>query len=248
MIAYSLSQIRLMCHRRGHLRPSAGKKGSNVTVDSITRSANLCREVADSLRVFMEFGLSRMFLYEEEKEQYSHVIRSRETPLRNESPIDLDDDFNHDEKPTDCDDGNEGEARRKTLRSHSGGSCNSQEIDTKPDLATLLTNDCLNDGGETLALRPMSLKENEALKKILSRKLVQDSYRAQKHPSTVYGAVHISRVLVKMPDVLSNAEYGEPKLSLLVEYLNNFMKYLEEHPEWFGDNHYIEKPPSSLTS
>lgn len=41
--------------------------------------ANLCREVADSLRVYMEFSLNaKMFLYNEEKEQHSHVLRPRE--------------------------------------------------------------------------------------------------------------------------------------------------------------------------
>lgn len=42
-------------------------------------SANLCREVADSLRILMEFGLSTMFLYGEERVQYGHVLGSIQT-------------------------------------------------------------------------------------------------------------------------------------------------------------------------
>ncbi|BES94724.1 Male-specific lethal 3 [Nesidiocoris tenuis] len=257
MVEYSVSQIRRMCHRRGHLRPSAGKKGSTVTVESITRCANLCREVADSLRILMEFGLSTMFLYGEERVQYGHVLGSIQTNTnwvwRNEPEPGYRtfDDCRSDEKPSSEmeEDENDGEARRKTLRSHSGSSCHSQCNDVKPDILLLLTNDSLSDSrGENLVLRPMSAKDKETLMKIVSRKLVPDVYRTKNYPSTIYGAIHLARVLVKVPEILANAEHGQSHLGLLVEYLNNFMRYLEDHPEWFSDDNYIDRPPTFAAS
>ncbi|KAL1138644.1 hypothetical protein AAG570_008706 [Ranatra chinensis] len=54
---------------------------------------------------------------------------------------------------------------------------------------------------------------------------------------------------VKLPELLQHSNHSESKTNLLIDYLCNFMKYLEDHPEWFGEEHYRDNiypiPPAN---
>ncbi|KAK9498994.1 hypothetical protein O3M35_003519 [Rhynocoris fuscipes] len=308
MREFALSQIRLMCHncqKRGHLRPSASRPSNNMTIDNFCTSTNLCREVADGLRIFLDFTIGNVLLYEEERRQYEvffvgGLAKDFLKPMKTEPPDG--DNQKENEEHVHQEDGtpkfiagskDQGD-RRKSLRSHitkvqfrpdgqaeeppgqpaepqaaatrprtSTGSsqqsssgqgqhqtprCNGRTDSRAPsseipqgavDLASLFGPD-VNKGGEQLLLRPMSVKERELLKKVVSRKLLPEKFVSSENPlpSQVYGAIHLARALVKIPSMLATSDISDLKMDLLIDYLTNFMKFLEEHPEWFSEDHY----------
>lgn len=278
MKEFTISQIRLMCHRRGHLRPTAGKN-AHITVNEIQLRANLCREVADGLRVYLDFMTEPALLYRTERDQFKeyttkpmtllpkHIKKEEdgklaegikeEPEVKQSSPI----------RETD---------RRKSLRSHSehaqphstASGSNAAETkvpapesksavppillktehssQTSVDLASVLGQDVVK-GGEHLMLRPMSHRERDLLKRLVHRKLVPDWFLRQQPsestplpPCLIYGATHLARALVKIPEIFPHAEHSEAKMNTITEYLNGFTKFLEEHPEWFGEHLYCD--------
>ncbi|CAH2054535.1 unnamed protein product, partial [Iphiclides podalirius] len=58
-------------------------------------------------------------------------------------------------------------------------------------------------------------------------------------PSRVYGAIHLARLFVKLPDFLNATQMPDFKLKLLLKHIDMFIQYLDEHSEWFGEMFYI---------
>lgn len=346
MTEYIYSRIRLMCYKKGQLKPVPPNKTSNVTIKNVLTHANLCHEVADGLRVYMDFMLKTVLLYDEERTQYRCFIPSDEFKIKIEDEkMEVDEIKQIDEKVNDnpglsskdklsikhvkdkqhkesnwekskespvkekvskevkelirnrlrdlpkekvkeekkdndqyevCNSLRDDYDRRKSLRprqqtgeavtsplpppkqSHPpmssqkavmiekrailrgkircSGNRNSQP--GAIDISELL-GPAANKGPEPLLLRPMAKKDREFLKKISERKLLPETYCEERKPSFLYGAVHLARSLLKMPELLSTAEYDDAKVNLLIEFLKNFMQFLEDHPEWFSDDVYV---------
>lgn len=292
---FTINQIRLLCHKRGHLRPTAGKN-AHMTVAEIFMRTNLCREIADGLRVYIDFMTELSLLYPQERLQFKELT----TKTFSLKPIKKEDKNETKEEPKD-----EPEVkpyspvretdRKKSLRSHTetnvatamnnttvcgvnnsvslnkadasqksectpqvktenhisqtkqDGHASQNKLDgVSVDLASFLGHDVVK-GGENLVLRPMSQRERDLLKKLVNRKLVPDWFLKQQGsegspiaPCLLYGAVHLARALVKIPEIFPHAEHSESKMNSITEYLNGFTKFLEEHPEWFADNQYCD--------
>ncbi|KAJ0172242.1 hypothetical protein K1T71_012215 [Dendrolimus kikuchii] len=64
-------------------------------------------------------------------------------------------------------------------------------------------------------------------------------------PCMVYGAVHLARLFVKLPEFLNTAQIPDFKLKLVLKHIDMFVQYLDEHGEWFGETHYISDGPRS---
>ncbi|CAG4965879.1 unnamed protein product [Parnassius apollo] len=58
-------------------------------------------------------------------------------------------------------------------------------------------------------------------------------------PSRVYGAIHLARLFVKLPDFLNATQMPDFKLKLILKHIDMFIQYLDEHSEWFGEMYYI---------
>ncbi|KAK0182017.1 hypothetical protein PV327_000191 [Microctonus hyperodae] len=58
-------------------------------------------------------------------------------------------------------------------------------------------------------------------------------------PSTCYGAIHLTRLFVKLPDLLQATDMPEKNLKLVLKHLDMFLSYLEMHREWFGEQFYM---------
>lgn len=66
-------------------------------------------------------------------------------------------------------------------------------------------------------------------------------------PSLLYGATHLARLFVRLPDLLYTGNMPSSKLKVLTSHLETFMAYLEEHTEWFADHNYKENDlPSEM--
>ncbi|XP_073959663.1 male-specific lethal 3 [Choristoneura fumiferana] len=58
-------------------------------------------------------------------------------------------------------------------------------------------------------------------------------------PCRVYGAIHLARLFVKLPDFLNATQMPDFKLKLILKHVDMFIQYLDEHSEWFGEMYYI---------
>lgn len=58
-------------------------------------------------------------------------------------------------------------------------------------------------------------------------------------PCNIYGAVHLARLFVKLPDFLNAINMPDTKLKLLIRHIDMFVQYLDEHGEWFGETYYF---------
>lgn len=92
-----------------------------------------------------------------------------------------------------------------------------------------------------------SPRTNSLLSKILTWQLVPDHLynKVPVPPSLFYGAVHLTRLFVKLPDLLYATNMPDRKLKVLLRHLDMFLNYLEEHSEWFGEEFYKNNPSST---
>ncbi|XP_065203192.1 male-specific lethal 3 homolog isoform X2 [Planococcus citri] len=79
-------------------------------------------------------------------------------------------------------------------------------------------------------------------KEITGWNLIPDSLYKQKplKPSLVYGATHIARLFVKLPEILQHSSHRPEVQETIIEYSELLLSFLAEHPEWFGESHYVE--------
>lgn len=49
---------------------------TNNTIEKTVNEVNICREVADGLRIYFDFTLSHLLLYRQEREQYCSLKSS----------------------------------------------------------------------------------------------------------------------------------------------------------------------------
>lgn len=85
-----------------------------------------------------------------------------------------------------------------------------------------------------------SPKHTTLLSQILAWQLVPQSLYSEVPvaPSLMYGAIHLARLFVKLPDLLYSTNMPERKLKVLLRHLDMFLGYMEEHQEWFGEQFY----------
>ncbi|PNF27680.1 hypothetical protein B7P43_G14592 [Cryptotermes secundus] len=85
-----------------------------------------------------------------------------------------------------------------------------------------------------------SPKHTTLLSQILAWQLVPQSLYSEVPvaPSLMYGAIHLARLFVKLPDLLYATNMPERKLKVLLRHLDMFLGYMEEHQEWFGEQFY----------
>lgn len=68
------------------------------------------------------------------------------------------------------------------------------------------------------------LKKRELLQDILTWQMLPTDSPAE--PSMIYGSVHLSRLIVKLPDFVNATPISDQKLKLLLQYLDSFIEYV----------------------
>nr|CAD7573867.1 unnamed protein product [Timema californicum] len=94
--------------------------------------------------------------------------------------------------------------------------------------------------------RPTSPRSCTLLNRVLVWRCIPDKLYSESPvvPCLVYGAAHLARLLVKLPEMLYSTNMTERRLKLILRDMYHFMKYLEEHDEWFGEQFYKDNPNS----
>ncbi|KAK4881742.1 hypothetical protein RN001_005061 [Aquatica leii] len=219
---------------------------SKIRPDDVQKNLNLCKEMLDGLRIYFDFTIKDLLLYKKEQNQVETALAN--STIKQEMQVflkinleyahlpnvDVDDDVyhNHVENNHFSNNGQRILKRRRGLRSarnsdtHTNGTIHEPPANVKPTMSVNKT------PGNTSA----------SMAKFLSWKLLPDHIYHQQPlpPSLVYGATHLLRLLVKLPELLNVCTMAENKLKVLHRHLDAFIDFLNHHKEWYGDKFYIE--------
>ncbi|EEB17910.1 conserved hypothetical protein [Pediculus humanus corporis] len=279
--------------------------------EAMVARLNLCKEIVDGLRIYFDFTLGQLLLYDYERPQFEdsrteskEYDRDLRIPFIKQEPYDSlsEDDTSQNVSQSSADNNNtdiriESETidseRKRSLRSHrepvtsneptcsliqssqpvSNNGIGKLTIRNLGSLGTgnhsniLSNNHCSTKSTSSTSsyysplVRKITTKSscvavNVKIAKLMdhasSWKIVPESYLNEKprNPSTLYGAVHLARLFVKLPTLLHVANQpekenqprvlSERKLKALIHHLQLFLTYLESKPEWFGEKHYTD--------
>ncbi|XP_017474991.1 PREDICTED: protein male-specific lethal-3 isoform X2 [Rhagoletis zephyria] len=90
------------------------------------------------------------------------------------------------------------------------------------------------------SLQPMALnipsQTKDFLQTVLSWNLLPTDAPAA--PSMIFGAPHLARLIVKLPEFLNASSINDDKLKVLLQHLDTFVNYLEARKEWFNEDNY----------
>lgn len=107
-----------------------------------------------------------------------------------------------------------------TAPSIGSSSNNSSDSGAQPQVAQMNSLNLLRQ------LLPMNLavssKTRELLQNILSWQILPSDAPAE--PSMIYGSVHLSRLIVKLPEFLNATPMSDEKLKLLLQYMDCFIE------------------------
>uniref|UniRef100_A0A1B6FRP4 Protein male-specific lethal-3 n=1 Tax=Cuerna arida TaxID=1464854 RepID=A0A1B6FRP4_9HEMI len=216
--------------------------------DSIFRNLNLCKEVADGLRIYFDFTLGSLLLYRQEKDQFRQAVSQ---PASTYYPGGLPGSIKQEVTDSDCEDkfNHEGEdiARKKSLRSSHKVVTGHEHTNGKPHPAHLTSlSTCSGASTSSMLSGTQCPRLSALISQIQEWRIVPPSaYSIQPAPpSLIYGAIHLARLFVKLPELLQTTNMSDDKLEIVLEHFGYFLKYLEDHSEWFGVSYYKENPDS----
>ncbi|XP_065092248.1 protein male-specific lethal-3 isoform X2 [Ochlerotatus camptorhynchus] len=259
---YSIRQLFGQEQAKLRRRNSSFMKGDQKTKDyeTIRTNIELCKEVADGLRLYFDFTLKDYLLYPLEKQQ-AELVLSEEylinftyiaspslsldlLTVRLESPA-TDSGTDHaDPTLSGSSLAAQEEKRRRRLRSHKN-----EENEFILDMGFIKSETLSPGNPQTLAFSllkgafpsnvTISYQSKEIMDDAFGWKILPSDAPAE--PSMIYGATHLARLIVKLPDFLSATTMADEKLKLLLKFLDCFSDYIEEHEEWFGGHVYSDK-------
>uniref|UniRef100_A0A182N5Z5 Protein male-specific lethal-3 n=1 Tax=Anopheles dirus TaxID=7168 RepID=A0A182N5Z5_9DIPT len=243
--------------------------------EQIRTNVELCKEVADGLRVYFDFTLQDYLLYPQEKPQAQLVLA--EENLRNftyiASPnLSLDmltvrlespptdahqppSSEHTDQSSSSTTSSSAEERRRRRLRSHkneenefvldfaalqhpgSGNQHNQQQSNTPAAAMAAESAGNLSPFGSSLNILRSIIPQNVIISRE-AKEVLDDVFRwrilpsnAPAEPSMIYGATHLARLVVKLPEFLSATTMADEKLKLLLKFLDVFAEFIEAHDE-----------------
>ncbi|EAA01015.5 AGAP001917-PA [Anopheles gambiae str. PEST] len=251
--------------------------------EQIRTNVELCKEVADGLRVYFDFTLQDYLLYPQEKPQAQIVlaednlrsftyIASRNLSVdmlavKLDSPTaDVNQPLSEHSDQQSSSATSAEERRRRRLRSHKNeenefvldfgalqqSTAQQQQQQQQQQqgqhiqssLAVEYGGD-LSPFGSSLNILRSIIPQNVTISRE-AKEVLDDVFRwrilpsnAPAEPSMIYGAVHLARLIVKLPEFLSATAMADEKLKLLLKFLDIFAEFIEEHEEWFGKQFYF---------
>lgn len=229
------------------------KESKMFDIKQIEINIDLCKEVADGLRIYLNFILKDFLLYPQEKDQIGEIL----SPENLKNFVFTPDEVTLDILPNqpvesavdqESQDSKSDASRR--LRSHSirEDSENAISFDFRQEnlssmastssnesisLASQKTNKLLLRSSLHMGIPPVAKK---LFDEVLAWKIIPAD--APVEPSMLFGIVHLTRLVVKLPEFLSATPISEEKLVLLLKYFNYFVEFLEDHEHLYGEHNY----------
>ncbi|XP_060813390.1 male-specific lethal 3 homolog isoform X2 [Bombus pascuorum] len=234
---------------------------TNNTIEKTINEINICREVADGLRIYFDFTLHDLLLYRQEQEQYCNLKSSflytehptlvKEEPIENSEVLVKeeyeDTEYAHlppfQEHDQEIDTSKVVANSKRRLRSYRVSSIDENKQLRSYEEIKQDTGNLSSPRGVTLRIPPVtSAQVNALLQQSNKWRLMPESAKPEgpPNPSTYYGAIHLTRLFVKLPDLLQLTDIPHKKLKVLLKYLDMFLSHLEMHREWFGEQFYMQ--------
>ena len=217
--------------------------------DEAVAHINICKEVAEGVRILIDFHLGNILLYRKEEEQYarsSQLRPSLESPEQGEGGS------------------SSSSGRRRLTRPVSVSESHSEAGETQPTVRkrTRLSSAVKEDGvkGSSLGSTssgnttptlpssgantqgyPQSSKSHAFLEEITTWKLVPDTLYLQTPvpASLLYGGVHLARLLVKLPEIMIKMKFSTKNAKKIIKYLEYLTEFLNNQQDLFSENSYL---------
>ncbi|XP_058985719.1 protein male-specific lethal-3-like [Musca domestica] len=141
----------------------------------------------------------------------------------------------------------EEQPQRRKLRSHRSDECDftlenclASIASTSAGAPTPLNCNIPASGLNHLkSLAPISPQIRDFLQNVLSWRIIPSN--APPGPSMIFGAPHLARLIVKLPEFLNASTMSDEKLKIILQHLDTFVNYLESHKDWFNEENYERK-------
>lgn len=214
--------------------------------EDINDNLSICREVVDGLRIYFDFALNDILLYGVEKGPGQFVTSPAlmQPPGSSEVKVEVKTEINiNSENSTNNHHPNHngsGEAasnaRRRTLRSnHKTESQTNGNFVIEESNGSSHPKPCSSVGSSNSDI-------NGPMAKALSWHLLPEHVYSQQPPppSLVYGAIHFTRLFVKLPDLFTASSIPEMKMKIILRHVDAIIDFLNDHKEWFGEKYYVD--------
>ena len=215
--------------------------------DEAVNHINICKEVAEGVRILIDFHLGNILLYRKEEEQYARSGQLRpslESPELTETT------------------GSSGGGRRRLTRPVSVSESHSESGEATGRKRTRLSSAVKEDGvkgsslgstssGNTTPTHPasgtnsqgypQSSKSHALLEEITTWKLVPDTLYLQTPvpASLLYGGVHLARLLVKLPEIMIKMKFSTKNAKKIIKYLEYLTEFLNNQQDLISESSYL---------
>lgn len=228
---------------------------------SAANGVDLCKEVADGIRVYFNFILKDFLLYPEEKEDFEKMMSEeqlKDFKFDAGEQLALSSFFSKQEPPevptvelSSIPENAEGstssnpDKRPSRLRSHSVKTEEDEKPENLSSLASTSSNDSAMPEFQKKGIFSKCWFPLNAGISPIARKIIEETFNwrmipsnAEPEPSMIFGIYHLTRLVVKLPEFLSATPMNEEKLTMLLKYLDFFVEFLAENPEIYGPQNF----------
>ncbi|XP_030748090.1 male-specific lethal 3 homolog [Sitophilus oryzae] len=252
---YATNQICGLQEKQNYRCRNNFYKDSKPKTEDIQKNLALCREVVDGLRIYFDFTLNDLLLYGAEKDAGQFVTATAviQPPGSSEVKLEVKNESNSNSTENNSNniqnsdqvnqngvgDASSVNARRRTLRSNKNEPQTNGNSTVEETNGTNYSKPCSSVGSSNSDI-------NGPLAKALSWRLLPEHVYSQQPPPPclAYGAIHFTRLFVKLPELFTASSIPEAKMKIILRHVDCIIDFLNDHKDWYGEKYY-EDPPST---
>ena len=213
--------------------------------DEAVNHINICKEVAEGVRILIDFHLGNILLYRKEEEQFARSSQLRPSLETSELTEDSSGDTRRSLKRPGSLSESQTESGEVAVRKRTRLSSAVKEEGVKGSslgsTSSGNTTPTLPSSGSNTQGYPQSSKSHALLEEIRAWKLVPDTLYLQTPvpASLLYGGVHLARLLVKLPEIMTKMKFSTKNAKKIIKYLEYLTEFLNNQQDLFSENSYL---------
>lgn len=209
---------------------------------------NVCKEVAEGVRIILDFQLGNILLYRKEEEQFA---KSGQMTPNLDNVTNRPDTENGVAKPGRKHGVSESESlensvpgKKRTrlslsLKDENGAALMASSVGSTSSGTTTPTLPAAGLPTSSGSGYPQSSKSHAILEQVMSWRLVPDTMYLETPvpPSLVYGGIYIGRLMVKMPEIIAKMRFSQKNAKRIMKYLEQLTEFISNQ-ELYSDSFY----------